>query len=123
MTPKICMAIAAVLGATGVALGAFGAHGLRSMADAKMLEIWETAARYQQIHAVALLGVALWMERHPSGLANASAIAMAVGVLIFSGTLYVLVLTGMRWLGAITPLGGTALIVAWVLLAVAALKS
>ncbi len=104
--------ISGVVGALGVALGAFGAHGLRDVVtDPHLLEVWETAARYHLIHALALLGVAA----HPARPARAG-VAFLVGVGLFSGSLYLMTLTGMRWLGAITPLGGVAFIVGWLLL-------
>ena len=111
--------IGAILGALGVALGAFGAHGLKERVDERMIAIWETAASYQMWHALALVGVAWVLSQGPSTAARVSGIAFTFGVLVFSGSLYVLVLSGQRWLGAITPLGGLALIVGWVGLAVA----
>ena len=104
--------IAALLGALGVAAGAFGAHGLRGSVDAKQLEWWQTAARYQQIHAVALLVVA-WAPGPWSRARAFSALGFCVGALVFSGTLYAMALGGPRILGAVTPLGGLALILAW----------
>jgi len=101
--------IAGVFGALGVALGAFGAHGLKDIVtDPGMMENWQTAARYHLIHAVALLGVAA----HPSQ-PRAAGMAFTGGICIFSGSLYIMVLTGMRWLGAITPIGGLLLIGGW----------
>ena len=111
--------LGALFGAVGVGMGAFGAHGLRDKVDERSLGIWETAASYQMWHALALLGVAWVISQGPSTAARVSGIAFTVGVLVFSGSLYVLVLSGQRWLGAITPLGGLALIVGWVGLAVA----
>lgn len=109
--------VAGLLGALGVALGAFGAHGLKGIVeDPHLLEVWETGARYHLIHAVALLGVAA----HPSRPRNAG-IAFVVGTILFSGSLYLMTLTGVRWLGAITPLGGVSFIVGWCLLGFAPL--
>jgi uncharacterized membrane protein YgdD (TMEM256/DUF423 family) len=106
---------AGAMGATGVVLGAFGAHALRQIVlDPHLIEVWETAARYQQIHAVALLGVAA----HPAQPKWAGRLFVA-GIALFSGSLYLLALTDVRWLGAITPLGGLAFIAGWVALAVA----
>lgn len=101
----------AILGALGVALGAFGAHGLREAVTAERLEVFETAVRYHLIHAVALV---------LAGIAGAprAGWAFLVGVLLFSGSLYLLVLTGTRWLGAVTPVGGLFFILGWVFLAV-----
>lgn len=100
---------AALLGATGVVAGAFAAHGLRGMVSANDLAIWQTGARYQLFHAVALLAIALSSNTR----LLRPGVLMAVGTLIFAGSLYVLVLTGLRYLGAITPIGGTALVAAW----------
>lgn len=112
-------AAGAVLGAVGVAMGAFGAHALRSRVEARQLEIWDTAARYQLWHALALVLVGLWVARDAVPAARLAGGAFLAGTLIFSGSLYLLVLTGKTWLGAITPIGGVLLIVGWVALAVA----
>ncbi|MEZ4268867.1 MAG: DUF423 domain-containing protein [Myxococcota bacterium] len=109
----------AILGAVGVAMGAFGAHGLRARVEARQLEIWDTAARYQLWHALALVLVGLWLARGAVLSARVAGGAFLAGTLIFSGSLYLLVLTGRTWLGAITPIGGVLLIVGWVALAVA----
>ena len=108
-----------VLGFTGVAAGAFGAHALRARLPADLLAVWETAARYQLIHAVALLAVALLAARAPSGAAAAAGWLFAAGVVLFSGSLYALALTGVRVLGAVTPLGGVCFLAGWVALALA----
>ena len=108
--------LAAILGALGVAAGAFGAHGLRAHVDANQLEWWQTAARYEQIHAIALLVVA-WAPGPWSRARRVSALGFALGISIFSGTLYAMALGGPRILGAVTPLGGLALITAWIALA------
>ncbi len=101
---------AAVLGFTGVLLGAFGAHGLRSwVSDPHLWEVWDTAARYQLIHAVALLAGSNVCGR-------AVAVAWGLGVLLFSGSLYAMALTELRVLGAVTPLGGLCFLVGWALL-------
>lgn len=107
--------IAGIAGATGVALGAFGAHGLKGrVTDPHLLEVWETAARYHLLHAVALAVVAV----HPARPAW-SGWLFSAGILIFSGSLYTMTLTGQRWLGAVTPVGGLLLIAGWVALALA----
>lgn len=107
--------VAGVLGALGVALGAFGAHGLKNtITDEHLLEVWETAARYHLIHAVALLAIAA----HPRPPSSAGWL-MVAGIALFSGSLYLMTLTGARWLGAITPLGGTCLILGWCALVLA----
>ena len=112
-------ATGAILGALGVALGAFGAHGLKDRVEASSIEVWQTAASYQMWHALALIAVAWVMAEGSSTAARVSGYAFTVGVVLFSGSLYVLVLSGQKWLGAITPLGGLAFIVGWVSLAVA----
>jgi len=105
----IAQKIAAILGLTGVALGAFGAHGLKNiLATNDTLAVWQTAVLYHLIHAVAALWAA---ERRP-----AITWIWAIGVLIFSGSLYTLALTNIRWLGAITPIGGVLFIIGWALL-------
>ena len=111
--------IGAIYGALGVALGAFGAHGLKDRVDPGALEVWRTAASYQMWHALALLAVAWTLSQASSTAARVSGVAFTVGVVIFSGSLYTLVLTGHKWLGAVTPLGGLALIVGWISLAIA----
>jgi uncharacterized membrane protein YgdD (TMEM256/DUF423 family) len=106
-----------------VAAGAFGAHGLKQILSAEMLAIWQTAVTYQMAHALGLLAVALLLPRLQSGLAAWAGSAMLAGIVIFSGSLYVLALTGIRMLGAITPIGGVAFLLAWVLLAAAAYRN
>lgn len=105
---------AALLGASGVMAGAFGAHALSDVLPPKDLAIWETAARYQLLHALAVL--ALVLAPTPARLLLPGAV-MVAGVLVFSGSLYALVLTNIRVLGAITPVGGLLLIAGWLLLA------
>lgn len=112
---------AAVLGGLAVALGAFGAHGLKERLTPDMLFTFEIGVRYHMYHALALLALAL----APQGLwsstgATVAAWAWLAGILIFSGSLYLLALTETRWLGAITPIGGVALLAGWIALAVAA---
>ena len=116
---------AAVFGFAGVALGAFGAHALRDSLSPRDLEIFETAVRYQLIHAVALLGVAAAWARWPdvSGTIAAAGWLLTVGIVVFSGSLYALVLTGVRGLGAVTPLGGVAFLAGWAALAWAAWRT
>jgi len=103
-----------------VALGAFGAHALKTRLDASLLATFEVGVRYQMAHALALLAVAWACTRWPGGAVNASGWLFVAGTVLFSGSLYVLALTGVRWLGAITPLGGVAWLVAWACLAWAA---
>lgn len=111
---------AGVLGAVGVAAGAFGAHGLKDTVSPERLEVWHTAAQYHMLHALALLAVAWLCDRAPSVAARAAGGLLVAGVLVFCGSLYLLVLLDQRWLGAITPIGGVAFIAGWIALAVAA---
>jgi uncharacterized membrane protein YgdD (TMEM256/DUF423 family) len=112
--------LAAVLGGLAVALGAFGAHALQQRLTPDLLAIFETAVRYQMYHALALLGVALAAQRLPdSVLLYAAGWLFVAGTVVFSGTLYALVFSGVRALGAVTPIGGVALIAGWACLALA----
>lgn len=106
-----------VSAAIAVALGAFGAHGLRGLLVPDMLIAFEIGVRYQMYHALALLGVAVAHGRWPSTAVVAAGWLFVLGTVLFSGSLYLLAVTGQRWLGAITPLGGAALIVGWLALA------
>ena len=114
---RIFAVLGALLAFLGVGLGAFGAHALRARLTPADLDIFETGVRYQMYHALALFCVAWAATRWPGGLAHAAGWCFVVGVLVFSGSLYTLVLTGQRWMGAITPLGGVALLLGWALLA------
>jgi uncharacterized membrane protein YgdD (TMEM256/DUF423 family) len=114
--------IGATLGFLAVAAGAFGAHALRSRLTPEDLEIFETAARYQMYHALALLAAAWAVGRWPGGAALACGWLFLGGTLVFSGSLYLLVLTGQRWLGAVTPIGGLALLAGWLALTWAAAR-
>ncbi len=116
-------AVGALAGALGVTLGAFGAHALKDRVSADLLAVFEVGVRYQMYHALALLGVAWAAGRWSSGWVNASGWLFLVGILIFSGSLYLMTLTGARWLGAITPIGGLCFILGWVGLAVTALRN
>jgi uncharacterized membrane protein YgdD (TMEM256/DUF423 family) len=107
-----------------VLTGAFAAHGLKQVLDAYSLGLVETAARYQMYHALALLIVAMFSTtpQFPVRWLKLAAIAFTLGIVLFSGSLYLLALSGIKWLGAITPLGGVAFILGWLALVVAALK-
>lgn len=111
-TQRTTLMIAGLLGLLGVAAGAFGAHGLESRISAEQLEWWQTAARYQQIHALALLLVG-WGAGPWTKWRSGSALCFFIGVVVFSGTLYAMALGGPRILGAVTPIGGLALISGW----------
>jgi uncharacterized membrane protein YgdD (TMEM256/DUF423 family) len=110
--------VAAVSGFLAVALGAFGAHGLRasleSAADgAKRLEWWNTAAHYHLIHSLAVALAGYLVERSPGSAATVSGWCFVAGIAVFSGSLYVMTVTGLRALGAVTPIGGVLLLVGW----------
>lgn len=119
---RLFLSIGAILAAISVAGGAFASHALRGKLDDRALEIFETGARYQMCHAIALILVAVFMSRteFADPLLTASGIAFIVGTVLFSGSLYALSLSGVKGLGAVAPLGGTAFIVGWVCLAIAA---
>jgi uncharacterized membrane protein YgdD (TMEM256/DUF423 family) len=107
---------AAALGASAVVLGAFGAHALQGRLDESALALWHTAVEYQFWHALALLGVCALAPAHELRVWRASGIAFLAGTAIFSGSLYTLALGAPRWIGAVTPLGGLALVAGWILL-------
>lgn len=115
---RLFLLTGALSAALAVAAGAFGAHGLRARLTPELLAVFETGARYQMYHALGLVGVAWAVGRWPQ--AALAGWLFIVGTVIFSGSLYVLSLTGVRWLGAITPLGGLAFLAGWVALAWAA---
>lgn len=113
----------AMLAAVAVAAGAFGAHALQARLTPDRLATWETAARYHMYHALALVLLGLVGARWPSPLLTAAGWLFVAGTLIFAGTVYALALGAPRWLGAVTPLGGMALIAAWLAMAVAVVRS
>jgi uncharacterized membrane protein YgdD (TMEM256/DUF423 family) len=118
---RIFLCLGAVLGGLSVAVGAFASHALKERLTERSLEIFELAARYQMYHALALLAVGLLLSRAEAGqsLLTATGIAFLIGVLLFCGSLYALSLSGVKVLGAITPLGGVAFLVGWGCLAIA----
>jgi uncharacterized membrane protein YgdD (TMEM256/DUF423 family) len=113
--------IGAIAGFIGVALGAFGAHGLRSRLSVDMLAVFETGVRYQMYHALAILIVALALARIDGWLIRAAGWLFTAGIVMFSGSLYALALSGISVLGAVTPIGGLAFLAGWACLAIAAL--
>ena len=120
MTPKYFAIAGAAFAFASVAAGAFGAHALADKLEPRMLEVWETAARYQMYHALGLFVVA-WLGQQTTGSpATVAAASFVVGILLFSGSLYTMALTGIRGLGAITPIGGVAFLVGWIACIVAA---
>lgn len=119
---RVFFALGSLSGLIGVAAGAFGAHGLRARLTPEMLEVWETAARYQMYHALALLAVGWAVTRWPGTPTSAAGWLFVAGTLVFSGSLYLMSLSGLRWLGAITPIGGVAFLAGWACLIWAALR-
>ncbi|HUF09827.1 MAG TPA: DUF423 domain-containing protein [Rhodothermales bacterium] len=117
MTPKILIAVGAVLAGIGVGAGAFGAHGLSDVLSPARLSVYETAVRYHLIHALALVVTGVLATSVPSVQVAASGYLFLAGILLFSGSLYLLVLTDTPWLGAVTPVGGAAWIAGWAVLA------
>jgi uncharacterized membrane protein YgdD (TMEM256/DUF423 family) len=111
-----------VAGFFGVALGAFAAHGLKGQLSAEYLAVFQTGVHYQLVHALALFGVALLAERLPGRLVKAAGSLFALGILLFSGSLYALTLSGLSKLGMITPLGGVSFLAGWLCLGLAALR-
>ncbi|CDF96425.1 MULTISPECIES: DUF423 domain-containing protein [Pseudomonas] len=112
--------LAAFFGFTGVALGAFAAHGLKNRLSADYLAIFHTGVTYQLVHTLALLGVALLATHIPGRIVTWAGISFVVGILLFSGSLYLLTLTGISKLGIITPFGGVAFLIGWLCLGLAA---
>lgn len=117
---QIFLAIASTFGGIAVVFGAFASHALQDCLSARSLAIWDTGTKYQMYHALALILVALLISRFPNSvLLTVAGYAFIVGIFIFSGSLYTLALTGIKWLGAITPIGGIAFIIGWLCLALA----
>lgn len=120
---KIFIVLGALNAFVAVALGAFGAHGLEGKLSEKMMNIYNTAVQYQMFHALGLILIGLSFERlSATGLIHWSGWLMFFGIIIFSGSLYVLSITNLTFLGAITPIGGLAFLSAWLLLIIAATK-
>jgi uncharacterized membrane protein YgdD (TMEM256/DUF423 family) len=121
---KIFLAAGGVAALVAVALGAFGAHALKGRLSPEMLVVWHTAVEYHMFHALGLLALGLAsIQLVESTLLKWSGWLMLAGIVLFSGSLYVLALTGARWLGAVTPAGGTAFLAAWSLFVIAILRA
>jgi uncharacterized membrane protein YgdD (TMEM256/DUF423 family) len=118
----VWMGIAAINGLIAVAAGAFGAHALEGSLEPRSLEVFELSARYQMYHALAMLAAGWLCTTQASRAAAASAALMLAGIILFSGSLYALSLTGSKWLGAVTPFGGTCFLLGWLVMAVAAFR-
>ena len=121
-TDRLFVVLGAVSGFIAVGAGAFGAHGLRARLAPDLLAVFETAARYQMYHALALVATAWVVHRWPGALAEWAGWLFLAGSVVFSGTLYGLALSGLRWLGAVTPLGGLCFLAGWICLAIAAAR-
>jgi uncharacterized membrane protein YgdD (TMEM256/DUF423 family) len=119
---RVFLMVGALSAFVAVAAGAFGAHGLKSRLSAEMLNTFEVGVRYQMYHAFALIVTAWAQSRWPTAQLTASGWLFIAGTLLFSGSLYLLSLTGLKWLGAITPFGGLAFLAGWLCLAWAAWK-
>ena len=113
---KTFLIAGAVFGGSGVALGAFGAHALKARLDASSLSTWETAVLYQLVHGLALLVVGVWLLQGGPAVLRWAGWGYLIGVLLFSGSLYLLATLGASWLGPVTPLGGVAFIIGWLAL-------
>ncbi|MFB3146589.1 MAG: DUF423 domain-containing protein [Nitrospirales bacterium] len=122
MTGRQILALGAVLAGVAVAIGAFGAHMLRPILSERMMEVFETAVRYHMFHAFALLFSGWAYVQYESKIFRNAAWAFVLGIVFFSGSLYVLALSDTRWLGAITPLGGLFFLTGWVWLAIGFLR-
>ena len=120
---KFVLVIAGILAGLSVVLGAFAAHGLKNHLDENWLNAFQTGVHYQMLHALALILICLLARTLPHSMWNWSAGFMMAGILCFSGSLYALALTGIKWFGPITPLGGLFFIVGWVLFTIAAAQS
>ena len=117
---RLWLLLSACAGFAGVALGAFAAHGLKGRLSAEYLAVFQTGAHYQLIHALALFGVALLARQAPGRLVDLAGGLFALGILLFSGSLYLLTLSGIGMLGMITPFGGLAFLAGWLCLGLAA---
>lgn len=121
--PRTIIAIAAIFGLISVIAGAAGTHALRDTIDASALRTFETAARFQMYHALALLGIGILFMRWQTRILTASAILFTIGITLFSGSLYILALSGIGIFGAIAPIGGISLMAGWATLAYAAFRA
>jgi uncharacterized membrane protein YgdD (TMEM256/DUF423 family) len=111
------LALGSILAGLGVAAGAFGAHALKDILDPPMLQVFETATRYVMYHAFGLCIVSWAIDRYPEQRLEKSGWLFLIGILLFSGSLYMVSLAGIRWMGAVTPIGGLAFMTGWLLLA------
>ncbi len=123
MMAKLFILIGSIVMGIGVGIGAFGAHGLEGRVSERMMSNYQTGVHYHLIHGLGIFGVGLLaLKMTGSGLVHGAGWAFLIGIVLFSGSLYTMALTGITKLGAITPLGGVAFIVGWVLLGIAAMR-
>ena len=120
---QIFISTSAILGLLGVALGAFGSHGLKERLSEDMMSVYQTGSHYHLIHALALLGIGILARQMDVTAIKVAGISMIFGILVFSGSLYALAISGVRILGAITPIGGVGFMIGWAALAVAAIQN
>jgi len=123
ISPRALFVAGCAVGFSAVAAGAFGAHALRDAVEPRLLEVWETGARYALGHAAPLLATAALQAWRPSRVGAAAGALLLCGVLVFSGSLGLMTLTGLRWLGAITPLGGLGMLAGWACLGLAGARA
>ncbi len=110
---RLALPLGAAFGFLGVAAGAFGAHALKSILTPDLLQVFEVGVRYLMYHALALVGVGLLGRQAPQRALNVAAGAFVAGIILFSGSLFLLAFNGTRWIGAITPIGGAAFLIGW----------
>ena len=122
-TTRLFICLGALSALCSVAAGAVGAHGLRARLDPDLLAVFETGARYQMYHALGLIGLGLAITRGPHPALTWAGVLFVVGTVLFSGSLYALSLSGIRWLGAITPIGGVAWLIGWAAMAWGVLRA
>ena len=122
MQARRCLRIAAVAGFTGVAFGAFGAHGLKGIIAPELMAAYQTGVLYHLVHAVVMLALSAWLYVRPASWIRRSAWMMTLGLILFSGSLYAMALTGERVLGVITPFGGVSWLIGWSFLLLAAFR-
>lgn len=120
---RIWLVLGAVNAFISVAAGAFGSHGLKRVLTPDMLDVFRTGATYQMYHSLALVLLGLFVQSRPSGVADAAGYAFTAGIVLFSGSLYALSLSGVKVLGAITPFGGLAFLTGWICFAIAAWRT
>jgi uncharacterized membrane protein YgdD (TMEM256/DUF423 family) len=119
---KVLAVVAAISGFLAVAFGAFGAHALRAIVAPDMLSVWQTAVHYQMFHALALLFIVVLSRQKPNALLRLSGYLFVLGTVLFSGSLYLMVITGIKALGMITPIGGVLFLCGWLALAFALVR-